>query len=86
MKKCIKCNIEKDKSEFYKNEGYSDGVLPRCKECHRKHSNKKSGYYREHYRRIETGEIEDDYSNHLLSHFGFYDENKIRTWVRVNDY
>ena len=38
----------------------------------------KTGYWRSHYRKIETGEIEDDYSNHLLSHFGFYDENKIK--------
>jgi hypothetical protein len=24
---------------------------------------------------IERGELEDDYNNHFLSHFGFYDEN-----------
>jgi len=46
----------------------------------------KTGYWRSHYRKIETGEIEDDYSNHLLSHFGFYDENKLRSWIRVNEY
>lgn len=27
------------------------------------------------YRKIERKEIEDDYSNHFYSHFGFYDEN-----------
>lgn len=37
-----------------------------------------------HFRKIERGDIPDDYSNHLLSHFGFYDENTLRTWA--NDY
>lgn len=37
--------------------------------------------WKSHFRKIERGEIEDDYSNHLLSHFGFYDENVTRYWV-----
>jgi hypothetical protein len=32
--------------------------------------------YPKHYRAIEEGKIEDDYSNHFLSHFGFYDQNR----------
>ena len=24
---------------------------------------------------IESGELEDDFNNHFLSHFGFYDKN-----------
>jgi len=32
--------------------------------------------YVTHYRKIERGDIEDDYSNHFLSHFGFFDQNR----------
>lgn len=38
--------------------------------------------WRRHYRRIENNEIEDDYTNHLLSHFGFYDQNTLKYMYR----
>lgn len=31
---------------------------------------------RQKYSKIEKGELKDDYKNHFLSHFGFYDENR----------
>lgn len=30
---CIKCRIEKEKTEFYKHNWTSDGILHKCKEC-----------------------------------------------------
>lgn len=30
------------------------------------------------YLDIEEGKIPDDYKNHFLSHFGFYDDNRMR--------
>ena len=33
MKKCIKCNIEKDESEFYSNKANKDGLNGKCKLC-----------------------------------------------------
>jgi hypothetical protein len=33
MKKCTKCNIEKELSEYNKNKLYSDGHKTRCREC-----------------------------------------------------
>jgi hypothetical protein len=41
MKKCFKCGIEKDESEFHKNKGAKDGLAYQCKKCEKK--------YREEY-------------------------------------
>ena len=44
MKKCKKCGIDKNESDFYKNIETKDGLEPQCKECRKKHSKK---YYEE---------------------------------------
>lgn len=41
---------------------------------------------REKYSKIENKEIEDDYSNHLYSHFGFYDRNIVRYSPTISKY
>lgn len=37
LKKCTRCKIEKDKSEFYKNKNMSDGLNSWCKDCVREY-------------------------------------------------
>jgi hypothetical protein len=38
--------------------------------------------WRQHWHQIEDKKKEDDYTNHFLSHFGFYDQNIVRYWTR----
>ena len=33
---------------------------------------------RDKYIKLDNGEIEDDYTNHFYSHFGFYDNGYVR--------
>lgn len=40
MKKCVRCSIEKDLSEFYKAKGMADGHQSKCKECAKDDSTK----------------------------------------------
>jgi ribosomal protein S27AE len=40
MKKCKKCNIEKELTDFYKNLGMADGYLNQCIECVKARVNK----------------------------------------------
>lgn len=38
--------------------------------------------WRQHWHKIENKQVADDYTNHLLSHFGFYDQNTVRYWTK----
>jgi hypothetical protein len=50
FKKCSKCNQQKEKSEFYKNSGTSDGLGSWCKDCERSRDRKT---YTKIYRKTE---------------------------------
>ena len=54
MKKCSKCGVEKDESEFYKDRGKKDGLNSRCKEC-------QNQYERERYAIPEVKERIKEY-------------------------
>ena len=47
MKKCPKCQIEKEDSEFYKNSKRKDGLRAYCKSCELKMNANKDSKYRE---------------------------------------
>lgn len=48
IKRCCKCGVEKDETEFYKNVRSKDGLTPRCKTC----LTEDHKQYREKYRDV----------------------------------
>lgn len=52
MKKCIKCKIEKDESNFSKNSRQKDGLFYYCKDCAHKFSKVSSKKYYEANKKI----------------------------------
>jgi len=71
MKKCFKCGLEKDLSEYYKHPNMGDGHLGKCKDCTKKDSDKRErklrnnpdwvekekSRAREKYHRLYTGGV-----------------------------
>jgi len=56
MKKCVRCELLKEESEFYKDGSRKDGLSNRCKECdkkqHRKHADEHPEYKEKQLQRI----------------------------------
>ena len=52
MKKCFKCGLLKEKSEFYKHSKMKDGLLGKCKDCTKsdvkENRESRQDYYREY--------------------------------------
>lgn len=73
MKKCFKCNLEKELSEFYKHKAMSDGHLNKCKECAKtdikefRRENEhvrqydRERYYNDPWRKIQIKEVTTDW-------------------------
>jgi hypothetical protein len=55
MKKCFKCNKEKDINDFYEHKQMTDGHLGKCKECTKKDVT--DSYYANHEKRIQYEHI-----------------------------
>lgn len=50
MKKCIACGLEKSPADFYAHPSMADGLLNKCKECHKAAIRAKRSERIEHYR------------------------------------
>lgn len=66
MKKCFKCGIEKELTEFYKHPAMADGTVNKCKECNKKdvtkNRNLKSDYYIAYDRERGGGRVDYAYT------------------------
>jgi len=54
MKKCKKCGLEKNLSEFYKNKRTKDGLFPECKKCNIERTRKWQNENKEWARKIDN--------------------------------
>lgn len=58
MKKCKVCNEVKNKSEFYKQPSYKDGLDNKCKRCRYEVHLKRKDYYKEYHREYQKANRE----------------------------
>jgi len=70
-KKCMKCGIEKNINEFYRNKSTKDGLCSYCKNCTKKHNKK---YHCEN---------RDALNKQKREH---YQRNKIEALIKAKDY
>jgi hypothetical protein len=53
MKKCFKCNINKNLTEFYRHSEMKDGYVNKCKECNKQDVRRNYSYNKQHYQKYD---------------------------------
>lgn len=72
MKKCTKCLIEKDLSEFWKNKNFKDWLRYDCNQCRKEYYKKNKEYINKKCREYR----EENLENIKERHKRYYKENK----------
>lgn len=60
MKRCFKCGIDKERSEFYAHPAMGDGLLGKCKECTKLDARAVRKSKLEHYREYDVRRLQDN--------------------------
>lgn len=87
MKRCHKCGLIKDKSDFSKNKSNKDGLHSECKKCNRKYKKEnKNGIYRysKEYRKHNKNKRTWYYKNIKESRFFKRIKNRSRRMLGLN--
>jgi len=92
MKKCSKCNFEKELTEYYRKKGAKDGYQPHCKACDntRNKMRMKTDRYRqarasymEKYQEIHKEEIKKWFRSYYQARKDKYADRN-RVWIKEN--
>jgi len=66
-KKCFKCGIKKDLTEFYKHPQMPDGRVNKCKECNKRDVRENLAKKKEYYAEYDRGRIRNNF-NYIFLH------------------
>ena len=67
MKKCFKCDVKKDLTDFYKHPQMPDGHLNKCKECNKKDVRENLKKRKEYYAEYDRDRIRNNF-NYIFLH------------------
>lgn len=67
MKKCFKCGIKKELTEFYKHPKMPDGTVNKCKICNKKDVKKNAQKNRKYYLKYDKDRIRNNF-NYIFIH------------------